>query len=241
MEDYFENALFGTPFTSAVIVAAGSSTRMGGEDKQFIRLCGKPILAHSMTAFQNCPVIEEIVVVTKADSVEAVRAMAAEYGIDKLTAVTEGGASRAESVRNGVAAVSCGAEFVAIHDGARPLVTPEDIARCSTDAFRCGGAVLAVPVTDTVKYGRKNGFVEYTPAREKLFAAQTPQIFDLEIYRAAMERAFRELSDWTDDSRVFENDGRRVFLTPGNRKNIKITSPEDVLIAEAFLKGGEKE
>ena len=126
MEDYFENALFGTPFTSAVIVAAGSSTRMGGEDKQFIRLCGKPILAHSMTAFQNCPVIEEIVVVTKADSVEAVRAMAAEYGIDKLTAVTEGGASRAESVRNGVAAVSCGAEFVAIHDGARPLVTPED-------------------------------------------------------------------------------------------------------------------
>ena len=238
MEDYFENALFGTPFTSAVIVAAGSSTRMGGEDKQFIRLCGKPILAHSMTAFQNCPVIEEIVVVTKADSVEAVRAMAAEYGIDKLTAVTEGGASRAESVRNGVAAVSCGAEFVAIHDGARPLVTPEDITRC---AFRCGGAVLAVPVTDTVKYGRKNGFVEYTPAREKLFAAQTPQIFDLEIYRAAMERAFRELSDWTDDSRVFENDGRRVFLTPGNRKNIKITSPEDVLIAEAFLKGGEKE
>ena len=226
MEDYFENALFGTPFTSAVIVAAGSSTRMGGEDKQFIRLCGKPILAHSMTAFQNCPVIEEIVVVTKADSVEAVRAMAAEYGIDKLTAVTEGGASRAESVRNGVAAVSCGAEFVAIHDGARPLVTPEDIARCATDAFRCGGAVLAVPVTDTVKYGRKNGFVEYTPAREK---------------RAAMERAFRELSDWTDDSRVFENDGRRVFLTPGNRKNIKITSPEDVLIAEAFLKGGEKE
>lgn len=241
MEDYFENALFGTPFTSAVIVAAGSSTRMGGEDKQFIRLCGKPILAHSMTAFQNCPVIEEIVVVTKADSVEAVRAMAAEYGIDKLTAVTEGGASRAESVRNGVAAVSCGAEFVAIHDGARPLVTPEDIARCATDAFRCGGAVLAVPVTDTVKYGRKNGFVEYTPAREKLFAAQTPQIFDLEIYRAAMERAFRELSDWTDDSRVFENDGRRVFLTPGNRKNIKITSPDDVLIAEAFLKGGEKE
>lgn len=241
MEDYFENALFGTPFTSAVIVAAGSSTRMGGEDKQFIRLCGKPILARSMTAFQNCPVIEEIVVVTKADSVEAVRAMAAEYGIDKLTAVTEGGASRAESVRNGVAAVSCGAEFVAIHDGARPLVTPEDIARCATDAFRCGGAVLAVPVTDTVKYGRKNGFVEYTPAREKLFAAQTPQIFDLENYRAAMERAFRELSDWTDDSRVFENDGRRVFLTPGNRKNIKITSPEDVLIAEAFLKGGEKE
>lgn len=241
MEDYFENALFGTPFTAAVIVAAGSSQRMGGEDKQLIELCGVPVLARSMTAFQKCPVIAEIVVVTKASSIEAVRRMAAEYGIDKLTAVAEGGASRAESVRNGVAAVSAGVEFVAIHDGARPLVTPEDIARCAADAFRCGGAVLAVPVTDTVKYGRKNGFVEYTPAREKLFAAQTPQIFDLEIYRAAMERAFRELSDWTDDSRVFENDGRRVFLTPGSRRNIKITSPEDVLVAEAFLKGGAKE
>lgn len=238
MEDYFESALFGTPFTSAVIVAAGSSQRMGGEDKQLIELCGKPVLARSMAAFQSCPVIEEIVVVTKASSVEAVRRMAEEYGIDKLSAVVEGGASRAESVKNGVAAVSSGAEFVAIHDGARPLVSSEDIARCVADAFRCGGAVLAVPVTDTVKYGRKNGFVEYTPAREKLFAAQTPQIFDLEIYRAAMDRAFRELSDWTDDSRVFENDGRRVFLTMGSRKNIKITSPEDVLIAEAFLKGG---
>lgn len=241
MEDYFENALFGTPFTAAVIVAAGSSQRMGGEDKQLIELCGVPVLARSMTAFQKCPVIAEIVVVTKPSSIEAVRRMAAEYGIDKLTAVVEGGASRAESVRNGVAAVSAGVEFVAIHDGARPLVTPEDIARCAADAFRCGGAVLAVPVTDTVKYGRKNGFVEYTPAREKLFAAQTPQIFDLEIYRAAMERAFRELSDWTDDSRVFENDGRRVFLTPGSRRNIKITSPEDVLVAEAFLKGGAEE
>lgn len=190
MEDYFENALFGTPFTSAVIVAAGSSTRMGGEDKQFIRLCGKPILAHSMTAFQNCPVIEEIVVVTKADSVEAVRAMAAEYGIDKLTAVTEGGASRAESVRNGVAAVSCGAEFVAIHDGARPLVTPEDIARCATDAFRCGGAVLAVPVTDTVKYGRKNGFVEYTPAREKLLRRRRRRFLTLKFIAPLWKERF---------------------------------------------------
>lgn len=241
MEDYFENALFGTPFTAAVIVAAGSSQRMGGEDKQFIELCGKPVLARSMAAFQRCPVIEEIVVVTKPSSVEAVRKMAEKYGIDKLKAVVEGGANRAASVRNGVAAVSAAAEFVAIHDGARPLVTPKDITRCADDAFRCGGAVLAVPVTDTVKYGRKNGFVEYTPAREKLFAAQTPQIFDLEIYRSAMERAFRELSDWTDDSRVFENDGRRVFLTLGSRKNIKITSPEDVLIAEALLKGASEE
>lgn len=241
MEDYFENALFGKPFVSAVIVAAGSSQRMGGEDKQFLELLGKPVLVRSMEAFEQCPIIEEIVVVTKEASVAAVRKAAEKFGIKKLTAVVKGGDSRAESVRNGVQAVSAAAEFVAIHDGARPLVSSEDITRCACDAFRCGGALLAVPVTDTIKYGRKNGFVEYTPAREKLFAAQTPQIFDLELYRSAMERAFKELSDWTDDSRIFENDGRRVFLTPGSKRNIKITSPEDVLIAEAFLKDGAQQ
>ena len=90
-------------------------------------------------------------------------------------------------------------------------------------------------MTDTIKYGKKNGFVEYTPAREKLFAVQTPQIFDIEVYKNAMRRAFRELSDWTDDSKIMENDARKVFLTPGKRYNIKITSPEDILIAEAGL------
>lgn len=238
MEDYFENALFGTPFVSAVIVAAGSSHRMGGKDKQFVNLLGKPVLVRSMEAFEHCPVIKEIIVVTKESSVKTVYEAAEKFGIKKLAAVVKGGDSRAQSVKNGVEAVSADAEFVAIHDGARPLVTSDDIARCANDAFKYGGALLSVPVTDTVKYGRKNGFVEYTPAREKLFAAQTPQIFELGLYRSAMERAFKELSDWTDDSRIFENDGRKVFLTVGSRKNIKITSPEDVLIAEAFLKDG---
>ena len=198
MEDYFEPSLFSKPFLSAVIVAAGSSVRMGGENKIFMPVDGIPVIARSLLAFQNCDDISEIIVVTKEDSVEAIKSAAEEYGITKLSAVVPGGATRAESVKNGVLAVSEEASFVAIHDGARPLVLPEDISRCAHDAFRCGGAVLAVPVTDTIKYGKKNGFVEYTPAREKLFAAQTPQIFDLTVYRAAMERAFLELSDWTD-------------------------------------------
>ena len=240
MEDYFEPSLFSKPFLSAVIVATGSSVRMGGENKIFMPVAGIPVIARSLLAFQNCDDISEIIVVTKEDSVEAIKSAAEEYGITKLSVVVPGGATRAESVKNGVLAVSEEASFVAIHDGARPLVMPEDISRCAHDAFRCGGAVLAVPVTDTIKYGKKNGFVEYTPAREKLFAAQTPQIFDLTVYRAAMERAFRELSDWTDDSRIFENDARKVFLTPGKRYNIKITSPEDILIAEALLKGREE-
>ncbi|MBQ6701136.1 MAG: 2-C-methyl-D-erythritol 4-phosphate cytidylyltransferase [Oscillospiraceae bacterium] len=240
MEEYFESSLFLKPFLSAVIVAAGSSQRMGGEDKIFLSIAGVPVIARSMLACEKCEDVSEIVVVAKDSSIEAVKSLAKEYGITKLKTVVSGGANRAESVKNGVFAVSENADFVAIHDGARPLVLPEDISRCAHDAFRCGGAVLAIPVTDTIKYGKKNGFVEYTPAREKLFAAQTPQIFDLAVYKSAMERAFKELSDWTDDSRIFENDARKVFLTPGKKYNIKITSPEDVLIAEALLKGREE-
>ncbi|MGN0629300.1 MAG: 2-C-methyl-D-erythritol 4-phosphate cytidylyltransferase [Oscillospiraceae bacterium] len=236
MDDYIEASLFEQPFLSAVIVAAGSSARMGGEDKQFLPIAGVPVLGRTLLAFEHCDAVSEIIVVTKPDSIEKVRELCREQSITKLAAVAEGGATRAESVRNGVAAVSESCDFVAIQDGARPLVRPEDITRCAHDAFRCGGAVLAVPVTDTIKYGKKNGFVEYTPAREKLFAVQTPQIFDVEIYRSAMERAFRELSDWTDDSRIFENDARKVFLTPGSRDNIKITSPEDIAVAEALLR-----
>lgn len=240
MDDYFEASLFAKPFLSAVVVAAGSSARMGGEDKQFLSIAGVPVLGRTLLAFERCETVSEIVVVTRPSSAEKVGELCRELSITKLSAVVDGGNTRAESVRNGVAAVSENCNFVAIHDGARPLVRPEDITRCANDAFQCGGAVLAVPATDTIKYGKKNGFVEYTPAREKLFAVQTPQIFDVEIYRSAMERAFRELSDWTDDSRIFENDARKVFLTPGSRDNIKITSPEDIAVAEALLKLREK-
>ncbi len=241
MENFFEPSLFQKPFLSAVIVAAGSSVRMGGKDKIFLPLAGIPVVARSLLAYENCEDVSEIVVVTRENSIGEIQKLAEEYKITKLKAIVPGGETRAESVKNGVLAVSKEADFVAIHDGARPLVLPEDISRCAEDAFRCGGAILAVPVTDTIKYGRKNGFVEYTPAREKLFAAQTPQIFDIKIYKESMERAFRELSDWTDDSRIFENDARKVFLTPGKKYNIKITSPEDILIAEALLKGREAE
>ena len=235
MEEYIESSFFSKPFLSAVIVAAGNSERMGGNDKQFMEIGGIPVLAHSLLAFENCETVSEIIVVTKQSSVEFAAGICEKYKITKLSKIVPGGATRAESVRNGVRCVSEKCDFVAIHDGARPLVLPEDITRCANDAFRCGGAVLAVPVTDTIKYGKKNGFVEYTPAREKLFAVQTPQIFDINIYLPAMERAFRELSDWTDDSRILENDARKVFLTPGNKANIKITSPEDIIIANALF------
>lgn len=236
MSDFIEPSFFGKPFLSAIIVAAGNSSRMGGENKQFLNLDGKPVLAHTLSVFESCDFIDEIIVVTKEEYIDKVKSLCEEYGISKIHSVTTGGDTRAESVRNGVAALSECCRFIAIHDGARPFVRPEDIEKCAYDAFNCGGAVLAVPVTDTIKYGKKNGLVEYTPAREKLFAAQTPQIFDVDVYRQAMEKAFKELSDWTDDSRIFENASRKVFITEGSRDNIKITSPEDIPVAEAILK-----
>ncbi len=241
MGGYYELGLFPKPYLSAVIVAAGSSNRMGGVDKIFAEIDKIPVIARTLTAFQNCEDVFEIVVVTKESSVEKIKALAEEYEITKLSAVVLGGSKRADSVKNGVGAVSEKAEFIAIHDGARPLVLPEDISACANDAFNFGGAILAVPAVDTVKYAKKSGFVEYTPAREKLFCAQTPQIFDLETYKKAMEKAFCDLSDWTDDSAVFENYAEKVYLTPGKKSNIKITSPEDILIAEAILKGRENQ
>lgn len=236
MEDYFENALFGTPFTAAVIVAAGSSQRMGGEDKQFIELCGKPVLARSMAAFQHCPIIEEIVVVTKPSSVEAVRKMAEKYGIDKLKAVVEGGENRAASVQNGVEAVSAAAEFVAIHDGARPLVRPDMI----DEMIRLGGTTHAVapaiPMKDTVKIADGNGLVLSTPDRSTLYAVQTPQVFQANILKAALQSALAAGAALTDDCSAVERLGKEVYLTPGWRENIKITTPEDLAVAEAFLR-----
>lgn len=238
--EYRENNLFDTPKLGAVLVAAGSSRRMGGVDKLFLPLLGVPVLARTLLAFERCDLVSEIVVVTKEESVEKVKALAEEYGVTKLKAVVLGGRERADSVKNGVLALGDDMEFVAIQDGARPLVKPEEIARCAGDAFRYGGAILAVPAVDTIKYGKKNGTVEYTLTREKLFAVQTPQIFEKAAYLAAMERALSERRDWTDDSQYFENDGRKVFLSTGSRRNIKITEPEDVLIAEAFLRAEEE-
>jgi len=231
-----ESTLFGLPYLSAVIVAAGGSARMGGEDKQFLPILGIPVLARSLMAFQACPVVKAVVVAARSGCEEKVRALAGEYGVDKLTAVVCGGETRADSVMDAIAALPEETEFVAIHDGARPLIRPEDIARCADDAFSCGGAVLGVPVSDTIKYVKKNGTVEYTPAREKLVAVQTPQIFDLRVYLSERRAAGDEASAWTDDSRVFENSGRRVTVTPGSRDNIKITVPEDAAVAEALLR-----
>lgn len=234
-----EYSLFAAPFLTAIVAAAGSSTRMAGVDKQLLPLLGVPVLARSLLALQNCEMVNAIVVVTDRKKFADIPSLAREYSITKFHAAVLGGNTRSFSVMNALSALPPETEYIAIHDGARPLVTSEEIEQCALDAFSYGGAALGVPVTDTIKYVKKNGTVEYTPARERLIAVQTPQIFELKAYREAVEAAGADMESWTDDCRAFESSGKKVYITMGRRDNIKITSPDDIPLAETFLKQRE--
>lgn len=219
---------------SAVIVAAGNSTRMG-VPKQFLLLQGRPLLAHTLAAFQNSDAVHEIIVVARCEDIKTVQELSQTQGITKLKQVVVGGNSRQESVWRGVQACKSCAGYIAVHDGARPLVTPEIIGRVVTAAAEYGAAAAAVPTKDTVKRVDKNGFVLETPPRETLWNVQTPQIFERELYlRAAAHTAEIGLAV-TDDCQMVEALGHRVKLVEGSYTNIKITTPEDVQIAEGWL------
>lgn len=223
-------------FVSAIIVAAGDSTRMGtAESKQFLPLLGKPALAYTLRAFQDCAPIEEIVVVCRAQDAERVRRIASDEAIDKLTSVTEGGACRAESVQNGILAADSRAAYYAIHDGARPLVTPAEIASVVEMAYETGAATLGTAVTDTIKFADENDVITGTPDRGSLRAVQTPQVFERELYAFAVSDA-EDLESVTDDCSLIEKMGGEVQIVTGNPENIKLTTPIDVLIAESILR-----
>ena len=208
--------------TSAIIVAAGNSSRMGF-DKIFAELNGEPVLLYSLRAFQAAKTIDEIIVIN--ENAERIKA----FNIPKVVAVTGGGKDRVQSVLNGLNALTHESGYVAIHDGARPLVTPELIDATVQAAFTHKAALPAMLVSETVKQVR-DGFVESTPDRSALYSAQTPQVFDLELYRK---------SDFdfaaTDDSTFVERMGVKVKIVNGVRQNIKITTPEDLITARAFL------
>jgi 2-C-methyl-D-erythritol 4-phosphate cytidylyltransferase len=208
---------------TAIIVAAGSSTRMGF-DKIFADLRGKSVLQYSLEAFAAAAGIGEIIVVTRRENMARVREMCGDC------AIVEGGADRAQSVQNGIAAINRERGVVAIHDGARPLITPALIDAAVAAAREHGAAILAVPVKDTIKRAA-GGYAADTPDRESLFAAQTPQVFDLAAYRAASENA----GDVTDDAMFLERAGVKVRIVAGDYRNIKITTAEDLKIAEVLL------
>lgn len=223
-------------FISAIIVAAGSSARMGqGVDKQMIMLGAMPVLAHSIRAFQQCESVDEIIVVTKGEHIIDVGSMAEAFGFDKLHCVVAGGLTRQESVSNGISACSDKAEFYIIHDGARPLVADHTINSVIQNAMIYGAAAAAVPVKDTVKRADPEMKIEQTVERSNLYLVQTPQMFLADIYRMSLKQAIHMGLDLTDDCQLFERTGRTVFLCQGDYKNIKITTPEDIAIARALM------
>ena len=222
------------PRCAAVVPAAGSSRRMGGQDKILLPLDDIPVLMHTLRALSASERIQEIVVVTREDLIVPVGQLCRDCALDKVTKVLVGGATRADSVLIGVEEVSGRAKLIAVHDGARPLVTVEVIDAAIRKAAECGAAAPAVPVKDTVKRA-VDGVVVETPDRTQLFAVQTPQVFDSDLLLGALRRAVEDGAAITDDCGAVERIGMKVCLTEGSYENIKITTPADMLMAEAIL------
>jgi 2-C-methyl-D-erythritol 4-phosphate cytidylyltransferase len=220
----------------AIIAAAGQGTRMAGQrPKQFLELAGTPVLFHTLRAFEQCEAIQEIIVVTTADEVAGFLPLSNKYDLRKIKTVVTGGATRAESVLHGLRAVDeSTAEIVAVHDGVRPFVTPDEIARTVEAARLAGAAILVSTAVHTVKEVREGAVVK-TLKRTDLRNALTPQCFTYELLRRAYEEADVSDPELTDESSLVERLGVRIVTVEGSSRNIKITRPEDLLIGEALL------
>ena len=222
------------PFCSAIVAAAGSSSRMGGENKLMLPIDGVPVLALTLLALNEAELVDEIVVAAREEDLIPISDLCKIYGIAKPAKIVRGGQNRLESVY--LASLECreSAAFLAVHDGARPLATAELIDRTIALAYRTNAAAPAVPVKDTVKIVR-DGKVAGTPPREDLRAIQTPQVFDAALLRAALENA-RQLGEAvTDDCSAVEMLGKEIYLTDGSYENIKITTPEDLILAAELI------
>lgn len=216
----------------AVIVAAGSASRMGGIDKVMAQLGGEPMIQRTVRQFQNCDAVSEIVVVTREDLIAPITSLCGD--MPKVRAVVAGGASRQESVHRGLNALSDGIQLAAIHDGARPLVTWQVIDRAIRAANTYGAAAPAITVKDTIKVVR-GGVVESTPDRALLYAVQTPQVFDFDLLRGAMKKVEQENLTVTDDCSAVEQMGMKVKIVEGDERNLKVTTPLDLKIAQTLL------
>lgn len=227
------------PICSAVVPAAGSSSRMGGENKLFMMLDGIPVLARTLLALDSAALVDEIIVASRESDLLAIADLCRDYGVRKPVKIVLGGESRLESVL--LATMECrqDAAFLAVHDGARPLADGAFIDAVIAHAQRTNAAAPAVPVKDTIKVAR-DGVVESTPDRSLLFAVQTPQVFDAQLLRAALQSAKEADAAVTDDCSAVERLGKSVYLTEGSYENIKITTPEDMILAAAILRRREE-
>lgn len=219
---------------TAIIVAAGESRRMGAlGDKQFVPLADRPLVAHAVHAFEHCRLVDEVILVCQPTRVEEASRLFAEAGLRKLSRVVAGGARRQESVARGLAHIGGG--IVAVHDGARPLVTPELIAAAIEALPGWDGVVAAMRATDTVKEADADGAVRATLDRDSVWLAQTPQVFDAAVLKEALTVAERDGVTATDDAALVERLGWRVRVIEGTADNIKITTPTDLERAEMLL------
>ena len=223
-----------------IVVAAGSSTRMNGINKQTALLCGVPLIIRTLMQFEKCSKISNIILVVKPDELFSMQQLADGYSIKKLSDIVCGGESRQQSVKNGLERLPENAETVLIHDGARPFVTDEIICSVISALSTHNAVTCAVKLKDTVKRVDENGNVLSTPDRKTLVAVQTPQGVNVSDYRAALESSV-DLGRFTDDMSVMEAAGHKPFTVPGSYENIKVTTPEDIALAEYLILKDEKE
>lgn len=221
--------------TTAIILAAGKSERMGpGTDKAFLSLVSKPVVAWSLIAFERCPEIDRIVLVVRRDQVLASKAVVKMFGISKIDKIVPGGAKRTDSVQAGLAACSSDTRYVVIHDGARPLITSDVIGEVAKAVKRFSAVTVGRKMVDSVKRVEKSAMVAETIDRSKVWSVQTPQAFQYRILRSAYAQL--ESKDVTDDCQVVELAGGSVKILENNKPNIKITTVEDLQVAGALLK-----
>ena len=219
-------------YCGAVIVAAGTASRMGGIDKVMAPLTGEPMIVRTVRTFQTCEAVKEIVIVTREDLITKITSLCGKF--DKVRAVVVGGKDRAESVKNGLGMLSKKVKLVAVQDGARPLITDAVIDRTIRAAHTYGAAAPAIPVKDTIKVVQ-GGIVKETPDRTHLYAVQTPQVFDIDLLRGALKKAAEDGAEVTDDCSAVERLGMSVKIVEGDEHNLKVTTPFDLAVAKMLL------
>ena len=233
--------MYNDRYVTAIIAAAGKGVRMGtadGKTKQFMTVGGLPVIVRTLTAFEKCSAVDAVIVVSPEHETGLYSDVKQQYGISKLKSVVCGGSTRQQSVKNGVSVLPDETDYIVIHDGARCLVTPEMIVKVIEAASETGAAIAAARSVDTVKAADGDGNISETLDRDKIYLAQTPQVFLKSLYIKALENAPDGV---TDDASICEASGTRVKLVDCGRQNIKLTVPEDIPVIEALLKNAEGE
>ena len=237
--------VFGTDkkrYTTAIIVAAGLSQRFGGiATKQMTELCGKPILVHTLLAYEQADCIHDIIIVAREEEIPAWEKACEDFAISKVVKIVVGGKTRQASVLCGFEAIDDKTKYVAIADGARCLTTPEQIKDVCVAAYRHKAATASHRSTDTVKIANDKGFIDHTADRDTVWLAQTPQVFKTKLYRAAAYLALRDDFAATDDNSLVEFIGHAIKLVECGSQNVKITTTEDMAVAEGILKARAEE